>query len=112
MPSQSITLLSQVSQVGTFQSTTPAKGDGYYNLGDGLHTAVLTFQNFLGEVHLEATLVINPQESDWFEIDSTRFEPVSALTGSEFVNFYGNFVWVRAKGTLVSGSVSKIQYNH
>ncbi len=112
MPSQSVTLLPQVSQVGSFVSTTPAKGDGYYNLGDGLHTAVFTFQNFIGEVHLEASLVLNPQNTDWFEIDSTKFEPNTGLTGSQFVNFYGNFVWIRAKGTLVSGSISKIQYNH
>lgn len=112
MPSQSITILPQISQVGAFVSASPAKGDGYYNLGDGLHTAVFTFQNFIGEVRLEATLAITPQESDWFEIDSTKFQPVTALSGSQFVNFYGNFVWIRAKGSLVSGSISKIQYNH
>lgn len=112
MPSQSITLLPQISQVGAFVTASPARGDGYYNLGDGLHTAVFTFQNFIGEVYLEATLAVNPQASDWFEIDSTRFQPLTALTGSQFVNFYGNFVFVRAKGNLVSGTISKIQYNH
>lgn len=111
MPSQSIVLLPQVSAAGAFVSATPAQGDGYYNLGDGLHTAVFTFQNFTGDVHLEATLAVSPSETDWFVIDNTTIT-ASGQTGSQFVNFYGNFVWVRAKGTLTSGSISQIRYNH
>lgn len=112
MPSQSIVLLPQVSATGAFVSPSPAQGDGYYNLGDGLHTAVFTFENFVGNVHLEATLAISPAESDWFTVDNTTISAATALTGSQFVNFYGNFVWVRAKGTLTSGSISHIRYNH
>jgi hypothetical protein len=111
MPSQSIALLSQTSTVGEFASTSLAKGDGYYNIGDGLHTAVFTFEGFEGEVRLEATLALSPTEADWFTIDNTTVT-ASNLTGSQFVNFYGNFVWIRAKGTLVSGSISQIRYNH
>lgn len=109
MPSQSIVLLPATSTVGAFTSA-QQRGDGYYNFGDGLHTATFTFDNFIGSVHLEASLAISPTNSDWFTINDTEF--TNPVNGSDFVNFYGNFVWVRAKGTLISGSISTIRYNY
>lgn len=108
MPSQSIILLPQRSTSGAFVSE-PQHGDGYYNFGDGLHTAVFTFNAFVGTVHLEATLAVAPTGSDWFVIDNTTF--TDPTTGSNFVNFYGNFVWVRAAGNLATGSITSIRYN-
>jgi hypothetical protein len=109
MPSQSIVLLPATSTVGAFTSA-QQKGDGYYNSGDGLHTATFTFNNFVGSVRLEASLAIAPANSDWFTINNTTF--TNPLTGSNFVNFYGNFVWIRATGTLTSGSITTIRYNY
>jgi hypothetical protein len=109
MPSQSIVLLPATSTVGAFTSA-PQKGDGYYNFGDGLHTATFTFNNFVGSVRLEASLAIAPSNSDWFTINDTTF--TNPANGSNFVNFYGNFVWVRATGTLTSGSITTIRYNY
>lgn len=109
MPSQSIILLPQQSIEGEFVSDMQ-KGDGYYNFGDGLHTATFTFDTFVGTVHLEATLAITPSETDWFTINDTTF--IDPATDSNFVNFYGNFVWIRAVGTLISGSITTIRYNH
>ena len=109
MPSQSIVLLPQTNAVGAFTSS-PQKGDGYYNFGDGLHTATFTFNTFVGTVHLEGTLAITPTSSDWFTINDTTF--TDPATGSNFVNFYGNFVWVRAVGTITSGSITTIRYNY
>jgi hypothetical protein len=113
MPSQSIVLLPQTSSVGDFVSA-PQKGDGYYNLGDGLHTAVLSFSDFVGTVSIQATLAISPTENDWFDVDSAVYTGTDSekLDSSQFVNFQGNFVWVRAKGTLIDGTVTQIRYNH
>ena len=109
MPSQSIVLLPATSTVGAFTSA-QQQGDGYYNFGDGLHTATFTFNNFVGSVRLEASLAITPTNSDWFTINNTTF--TNPANGSNFVNFYGNFVWIRATGTLTSGSITTIRYNY
>ena len=109
MPSQSIVLLPATSTVGAFTSS-QQQGDGYYNFGDGLHTATFTFNNFVGFVRLEASLAITPTNSDCYTINNTTF--TNPPNGSNFVNFYGNFVWIRATGTLTSGSITTIRYNY
>lgn len=109
MPSQSIVLLPQLSTAGEFVSH-KQKGDGFYNFGDGLHTATFVFNTFVGTVQLQATLAVTPTETDWFTINGTVF--TNPTSESNFVNFYGNFVWVRAVGNITSGSITAIRYNH
>ena len=45
-----------------------ARGDGFYGYADGLHTISFHVNNFTGRIYLEATLMENPTELDWFEI--------------------------------------------
>jgi hypothetical protein len=77
------------------------KGDGYYGFSDGLHTVSFHVDNFVGRIYLEATLVEQPEETDWFYIDlspTTKYlEYSSQMTDTQGVSFTGNFVWVRAK---------------
>ena len=102
------------------------KGNGYYNSGDGLHTVSYTVTpNFVGTLTTQATLATDPVESDWFNVRdsgvvySQVVNPVLTTTTS-FVNFVGNFVWVRALVHQYStptsnpeqGSVRFINYNH
>jgi hypothetical protein len=76
----------------------PTKGDGYYGYADGLHTASFHVRNFVGRIWLQATLVENPTEDDWFNIQLSvakpyfEFDNESACRGATFT---GNFVWVR-----------------
>lgn len=79
--------------------TGPAiKGDGYYGFADGLHTASFHVRNFTGRIWLQATLVDEPTENDWFNIQLTvatpyfEFDHGTECRGSTFT---GNFVWVR-----------------
>jgi hypothetical protein len=114
MPAQSTILISSNHANGAFVSD-KAKGDGYYNVGDGLHTVQFLFDNFKGSVFIQATLAVDPVESDWFDVkgfEDLAYFDSTAHIGSKYVNFYGNFVWIRAKGTLVEGTIREIRYNH
>jgi hypothetical protein len=114
MPALSTVLISQIHANGDFVSE-PAQGDGFYNSGDGLHTVQFLFDNFKGAVYIQATLAVSPTENDWFDVQG--FEDLAAIDSttqitSRYANFYGNFVWIRAKGTLIEGMIREIRYNH
>ena len=49
------------------------QGDGYYGFSDGLHTMSFHVVNFTGRIHLEATIVENPTDDDWFPIEASVF---------------------------------------
>jgi hypothetical protein len=99
------------------------KGDGYYG-GAGLHTvtynpwpkqnytSVHVINNFEGNIVMQATLVTDPLEEDWFDIDSTRTVFNESFNTNKFHNFYGNFVWIRAKVVIERGVLQSILYNH
>lgn len=76
-----------------------AKGDGFYGFSDGLHTVSFHVNAFTGRLFLEATLVENPTEDDWFlitlEIDQDYIQ-FDNETASKGVTFTGNFVYIRA----------------
>ena len=76
------------------------KGDGYYGFSDGLHTMSFHVVNFTGRIHLEATIVENPTDDDWFpiELDSvTPYYQFTAETATKGISFEGNFVYLRCK---------------
>lgn len=76
------------------------KGDGYYGFADGLHTMSFHVSNFTGRLYVEATLLENPTESDWFlisldtEHDYLEFEDETKTVGT---SFQGNFVYLRVR---------------
>lgn len=99
----------------------PLKGDGYYNTADGLHTTSYTVvPSFQGTCTMQASLAVNPSDTDWFDVDNTSINynggTVPLTTTTNYVNFTGNFVWVRAKvqraGVLPLGQLLFINYNH
>ena len=78
----------------------PVKGDGYYGFADGLHTMSFHVSNFTGRIFVEATLVEQPTENDWFlislenETDYLEFDNQTATVGT---SFQGNFVYLRVR---------------
>jgi len=114
MPARSEILLESRSTEGDFV-TEKFKADGFYNFGDGLHTVAAFFNDFVGSVKIQGTLSLNPIESDWFDVE--EFKDINdsdstVHTSSEYVNFYGNFVWIRVTGTIIQGSIQEIRFNH
>jgi hypothetical protein len=98
-------------------NSAPVKGDGYYGSSDGLHTVTYTLDTtFVGTVTMQASLATAPQESDWFNVAGTTSEYTVfsnlQFTQVDYYNFTGNFVWVRGRVQIASGSVQIISYNH
>ena len=81
-------------------TSNPVKGDGYYGFADGLHTISFHVNNFTGRIHLEATIVEEPTDDDWFPIDLDTLTPyleINAGTITKGTSFEGNFVYLRVK---------------
>jgi hypothetical protein len=81
------------------QLSAAARGDGYYGYKDGNHTVSVQFQQFKGRIQIEATLELEPTETDWFPIWLTGVTPYKQyndpMTGTDAFTFQGNFVLVR-----------------
>jgi len=106
------------------------KGAGYYGTTNGLHSlTVTTTPSFLGTVKIQASLAVDPSNDDWFDVndaefvyteDSPGYEPSLLATSSptsprprtDFINFKGQFAWLRAKIDIDSGAVMSIMYNY
>lgn len=121
MPNYSETIISNQdhpgdSTVETFLSD-KYKGDGYYGRSDGFHTVQYNLDGFIGTIYIQATLAVDPVDSDWFKVDSTEHTSVIADGDSgnnAFIyNFTGNYVWVRAViENWTDGAVASIFLNH
>jgi hypothetical protein len=99
----------------------PEQGDGYWGATSGLHTVSYTVTpNFEGTITTHASLASLPAATDWFEINSVSkvygpiINPV-ITTSSYYVNFTGNFVWIRSSvqrsPNQPNGSVLFVSYN-
>jgi len=89
------------------------KGMGYYGHTDGLHTASFEITGLIGLINFQGSLAATPGEDDWFDIADTSIgNAVTASTTTSFVNFSGNFVWIRVAVTQFSaGTINKVIYN-
>ena len=117
MSTNSETILPSQTHVGdsSVQSLTgdPFKGDGYYGRSDGLHTVQYSIIGFIGSISMQATLAVEPAESDWFTVPNTNLSSATVSTGSSLYNFTGNYVWVRAiVSNWTDGSITSIKLNH
>lgn len=104
-------MTTQLLSLSTPSVTNKEKGAGYHRIGDGLHTVIATFSNWSGLLEIQATLVLDPAETDWFTVitygdDSTDYD------SSVSQNTTGNFVWFRAIATTSSGSITQIRYTY
>lgn len=118
MATRNYILLENVSvESSSDQYSNKAKAAGYHSVAGGLHTIVFSFDNFQGSLKMQGTLVEHPGDNDWVDItfdDDTTVvvdNDSSAQLATVTRNFVGNFVWIRAKYTLINGSITKIQYN-
>jgi len=113
MTSRSETLLSSQTHSGDSTTLTVVsdklQGDGYYGRSDGLHTVQHTVSGITGTLSIQATLAVNPSESDWFTALSFVFDD---KTETAINSFTGNYVWIRAKLEYTGGTLSNIILNH
>jgi hypothetical protein len=118
MATRNYILLENVSaESSTSQYSNKAKAAGYHSVAGGLHTILFLFDNFQGSLTMQGTLVEEPGDTDWVDItfddgttvvvDNDSTTQLSTISR----NFTGNFVWIRAKYTLINGTITRIQYN-
>lgn len=95
------------------------QGNGFFGSSSGVATTGYTVTgNFIGTCTMQGTLATSPidvstTQTDWFDIVDTAVQynqPGSTITN--YVNFVGNFVWVRAKVDIALGTLQVINYNH
>lgn len=101
--------------VGAYSYTSDkAKGDGYFGSSDGLHTVTYTVvENFIGNIKIQATLAADPTEDDWFDVtDTTITYPFPGENNTQYANFTGLFVWIRAVVSIEQGALHSVNYNH
>jgi len=89
------------------------RGDGYYGRTDGLHTVAYYLNDFAGEIKIQATLVLEPEETDWFTVSGTTAgDGSTVLTENTYRNFTGNFVWIRVLvENFTAGNIKKVTYS-
>ena len=106
------------SQPNAWQYSAKQIGAGYYKNGSGLHTVYFEFNNFKGAVKMQATLNLNPADSDWFDISYDDSDVVltaldsTPINNNAFCTFTGKFVFIRAAYQLEQGTITEIRYNH
>lgn len=104
------------------------QGAGYYGTTNGLHTLTITTSpSFLGTATIEATLSVDPNEEDWFNVSDAEFVYTTESDGyvptirlgaiempprSEYINFTGQFTWLRTRIAIDSGAVHAVNYNY
>lgn len=63
-----------------------------------------TPQTWSGDITIQATLITDPQETDWFDVYS-----IDTNNKTGFYNIVGNFVWLRAVVTdWTNGTISQV----
>ena len=120
----------------------PLKADGYYGRTDGVHTVQIRLTDFIGDVHIQGSVVLEPTSEDWFNIElydpnwrnnqlinvdttglgvpiypsftnETTFPNVEPTTQNKALNLLGNWIWVRvAIENWKQGAVNNVLLNH
>jgi len=95
------------------------QGNGYFGSSNGVATVGYTvLPTFVGTCTVQGTLATDPidvssTQTDWFDIAGTAIQyNAPGSTTTNYVNFTGNFVWVRGKIDIALGGVQFINYNH
>jgi len=93
------------------------KADSYYGYTDGFHTIQAVYDNFVGRFRIQATLSLDPSETDWFDLNQdissygsitnqlvawnasgfVQFNANDPADGSQAYSFTGNFTHLRVK---------------
>lgn len=111
MSTESTLLLGKTDVSGSFTSE-KQKGAGYHRLNNPLHTFVVSFKNWSGELKIQATLSLYPNDTtDWIDLavygdGSTDYDQPQTF------NSTGNYVWIRATGNNSAGEITEIRYNY
>jgi hypothetical protein len=118
MSTESNLLLSNITTLGSFTSD-KLPGAGYHGFDNGIHTFSITLHSWSGELRLQGTLALYPNEdTDWVNLRDLSDTSIVLGDGSSdyddttIVNSLGKFVWIRAVGSVTAGEITEIRYNY
>lgn len=90
-----------------------AKADSYYGYTDGIHTIQVVYTNFVGRLHLQATLSLTPTATDWFDIVVSATEGLYAGSGAwndaGYIQFNANAPASSANAYTIKGNFAFIR---
>lgn len=89
----------------------PVRVDDYPNPSRELKTVMMYTSAFVGVITLQATIMTNPTEDDWFDVHEELFLPVERGTNTvrnRIYNSQDRFVFMRVKIQHVMGIVDRI----
>jgi hypothetical protein len=90
-------------------------GHNYHEDRHGVHTfSYFLSADFVGSIVMQASLVAEPNDSDWATLEDTR---VTVTTPSGEVattkNYVGHVIWFRAEITdFTAGTIVKLQHSN
>lgn len=99
-----------IQRNGKFYSGTYA-GSAMVQNDSGLHSALLTLDDYTGDIVVQGSLEALPSQtdSDWFAVETRSF---THKTGTVHVPFEGNLMWVRFSFTKTNGELTSILYRN
>ncbi len=84
----------------------------YYRGYGGLQTITFTVSNFIGIIHLEATLDPNPGSAAWVNTYSIG-DMSTILTDRHPASIVGNFTWMRLRVELFdAGTINSVSITY
>lgn len=109
--------ISEPTELTTFNLVTPGEPELLSNVFAGsaqsekqaaLNTFALYTADATGTVIIEATLDSNSASTEWFQLDPVI--TLTSSTGTFAYTYEGNFVWLRIRTNISSGTIDKISY--
>lgn len=105
----SVVIMSSTTDTHNMYST-EIQGNSYFGvLGDSSHTVQVSYVDFIGRLRFQATLVVEPEANDWFDIIPEVVTPGHSLANEGYVEYTtgnegqgtkaytikGNYAWIR-----------------
>jgi len=85
-----------------------ARAADYYRGYGGLQTITFTVTDFVGIIHLEATLDPDPSTANWVDTYSIG-DDSTVLTDRHSASIVGNFTWMRVRVELFdAGTINSV----
>lgn len=88
----------------------PLRADLWYGAENHIYTIAIHSSAFNGSVHIEGTILSDPQDIDWFSIG----EPIlfdNMGPASKSISFNGLYTWIRARIVGSSGYIDRVLIN-
>jgi len=90
----------------------PAEAAGYYRGIGNVQTLLISVTDFVGRIHVQATLSEDPLAAAWFLLEEFG-DGSSVLTTQHSINQIGNFSWMRVEVVdFTAGTINFVRLSY